>query len=94
LVGAAATILVATRGENHPQRERLREQAAKLLDNAAGNAGVQGPEAFQRWVAKNRLADSAHVFPRLLELLEQLIAGRWLFERAPLRESADSTTAG
>jgi tetratricopeptide (TPR) repeat protein len=93
LLGAAATILIATRGENHPQREKLREQAGKLLSIAAGNAGIQ-TEAFQQWVAKNRLNDSAHVFPRLLELLEQLIADRWLFDRSPLRESADSTTAG
>jgi tetratricopeptide (TPR) repeat protein len=93
LLGAAARILIATRGENHPQREKLREEAGKLLSIAAGNAGIQ-TEAFQQWVAKNRLNDSARVFPRLLELLEQLIADRWLFDRAPLRESADSTTAG
>jgi tetratricopeptide (TPR) repeat protein len=94
LLGGAATILIATRGENHPQREKLREEAGKLLSIAAGNAGIQTQEAFQQWFAKNRLNDSARVFPRLLELLEQLIADRWLFDRAPLRESADSTTAG
>ena len=93
LLGAAATILIATRGENHPQREKLREEAGKLLSIAAGNAGIQ-TEAFQQWVAENRLNDSAHVFPRLLELLEQLIADRWLFDRSPLRESANSSTAG
>ena len=94
LLGAAAAILVVARGENHPQREKLREEAAKLLSFAASNAGIQTPEAFQQWVAKNRLADSAHVYPRLLDKLEQLIGDRWLFDRAPLQDSADSATAG
>jgi tetratricopeptide (TPR) repeat protein len=84
LLGAAAVILVATRGQNHPQREKLREEAAKLLSIAAGNAGIQTQEAFDQWYAENRLNDSAHVFPRLSQLLEQLIADRWLFDRAPL----------
>ncbi|HLM98400.1 MAG TPA: tetratricopeptide repeat protein [Bryobacteraceae bacterium] len=95
LLAAAAMIIVATRGENHPQREKLREDAAKLLSIAAGNAGVESAEAFQQWSAENRLNDSAHVFPRLLALLEQLVpADRWLFDRAPLQDRADSTSAG
>ena len=88
LLGAAALILVTSRGENHPQREKLREKAEKLLSIAAGNAGIQTPEARRQWFAENRLADSTHVFPRLLELLEQLVGERWLFDRGPLRAPA------
>jgi tetratricopeptide (TPR) repeat protein len=94
LLGAAATIVVATCGGNHPQREKLLEKAGNLLSIAAGNAGIQSPEAYQQWFAQNRLADRAHVFPRLLALLEQRIAGSWLFDRAPLREHGDSSSAG
>ena len=94
LLGAAAMILIATRGENHPQQDKLREEAAKLLSIAAGNAGIESPEALQQWFTENRLSESAHVFPRLLALLEQRIADGWLFDPAPLRERTDSTSAG
>jgi len=93
LLGAAATIIAATRGENHPQREKLREEAAKLLSVAAGNAGIKSQEALQRWYETNRLADRDHVFPRLLALLEQLVGDRWLFDRAPLQQRADATSS-
>ena len=94
LLGAAAVILIAMRGENHPQREKLRAAAAELLSIAAGNAGIESPEALQQWFDENRLSESAHVFPRLLALLEQRIADGWLFDPAPLRERTDSTSAG
>jgi tetratricopeptide (TPR) repeat protein len=93
LLGAAATIIVAARGGNHPQREKLREEAAKLLSVAAGNAGIKSQEALQRWYETNRLADRDHVFPRLLALLEQLVGDRWLFDRAPLQQRADATSS-
>jgi len=93
LLAAAATIILTTRGEDHPQREKLREEAAKLLSTAARNAGIQSEEAFEQWFTENRLSDSAYVFPRLLALLEQLVGGRWLFDRTPLLDKADSTSA-
>ena len=93
LLGAAAVILIAARGENHPQREKLFEEARKLVSIAADNAGIQNREAFDQWFAENRLADRAQVFPRLLARLEQLVGDRWLFDRAPLQERADSTSA-
>ena len=93
LLGAVATIIVAARGGNHPQREKLREEAARLLPIAAGNAGIQDQEAFQQWYSESRLADSDHVFPRLLALLEQLVGDRWLFDRAPLQQRADATSS-
>jgi hypothetical protein len=43
---------------------------------------------------KHRPTDTAHVFPRLLDLLEQLIGDRWLFDRAALLDTADSATPG
>ena len=94
LLGAAALILVATRGEKYPQREKLGEQAAKLLSIAAANAGIQDPQALPLWLTQNRLADRAHVFPRLLALLEQLVGDRWLFDRAPLDDRAGPASAG
>ncbi|HME06975.1 MAG TPA: hypothetical protein VKG25_07990, partial [Bryobacteraceae bacterium] len=94
LLGAAATIVVATRGENHPQKEKLRDGAAKLLSIAASNAGIESEEAFEPWFAENRLNESTHVFPRLLALLEQLVGDGWLFDRAPLLQRNDSTSAG
>jgi hypothetical protein len=78
-------VLIATRGSNHPKREKLREEAFKLLAIAADNAGIQSQEALDQWLAENRVTDAAHVFPRLLELLEQLIGDRWLFDRTPLQ---------
>jgi hypothetical protein len=71
------------------QREKLREEATKMLTIAAGNAGIQSPEAFQQWLLENRVFCGTHVFPRLLALLEHLIGDHWLFDRAPL-QSADS----
>jgi hypothetical protein len=94
LLAAAAMILIATRGEKHPQREKLGEEATKLLPIAAANAGIQDQQAFEQWLAQNRLADRAHVFPRLLALLEQLVGNRWLFDRAPLDDRADPASAG
>ena len=94
LLGAAATIVTAARGENHPRKEKLRDEAGKLLSIAAGNAGVEGEEAFQQWFAERRLADSGHVFPSLLGLLEQLVGDGWLFDRTPLQQHSDSTSAG
>jgi tetratricopeptide (TPR) repeat protein len=93
LLGAAAAIIVATRGENHPQQEKLFEEARKLVSIAAGNAGIRNQEAAQQWYAENRLGDTDHVLPRLLALLEQLVGDRWLFDRSPLQERADSTSA-
>jgi hypothetical protein len=65
-----------------------------MLSIAAGNAGIASPEALQQWYTENRLADRAHVFPRLLALLEQLIGDGWLFDPAPLRDRSDSNSAG
>jgi tetratricopeptide (TPR) repeat protein len=93
LLAAASTIMVATRSENQPQPEKLKERAVRMGNIAASNAGIQSQEAFEQWVAENRLNESAYVFPRLLALLEQLVAGRWLFDRAPLQGHADSTSA-
>ncbi len=94
VLSAAARILIATRGQNHPQQQELREEATKMLSIAAGNAGIASPEALQQWYTENRLADRAHVFPRLLALLEQLIGDGWLFDPAPLRDRSDSNSAG
>ena len=47
-----------------------------LVSIAAGNAGIENQEAFQHWYAAHRLTDRAHVFPRLLTLLEQLVGDR------------------
>lgn len=84
LLGAAGVIIITTRGENHPQRKSLGEEAAKILSNAAVNAGIQNQEESRRWFAENRLADHAYVFTQLLGRLEQLVGDRWLFDRTPL----------
>lgn len=49
LLAAAAMILAAARGENHPQRQKLLEQATQLLAIAAHNVGMEKPEAIRRW---------------------------------------------
>jgi hypothetical protein len=94
LLAAAAITLIATRGKEHPKREKLSEGALKLLSIAAANAGVADPEAFQRWLDENRLTDPGHVFGRLSAELDQLVAGGWLFDRNALLERAGAQSAG
>ena len=94
LIGAAAMIIVTTRGEDHPKHEQLHRQGFEMLSIAAGSAGIQDQEAFEQWLSEGRLTDSAHVFPALLASLEELVGDGWLFDRAPVQEYADSTSVG
>jgi tetratricopeptide (TPR) repeat protein len=87
LLAGSAVIILANRGKDHPQREKLSELAGKLLSMAADNCGIRDPDTFRRWFASNQLGDPAYVFPTLRALLEQLVGDRWLFDRTPLQDN-------
>ncbi len=86
LLAASAAIIMSTRGKDHPQRKKLREQAVKLLLIASGNRGIPNEDTARWWFVDNQLNDPAHVFPTLRALLEELVGDRWLFDRSPLQD--------
>ena len=69
-----------------PQREHLLLYANQVLATVARrHSGVDGQEAFNRWIQDMELADPAQFLPRLRNVVDVLVQDDWWIDRAELQ---------
>ncbi|MEH1922388.1 tetratricopeptide repeat protein [Nostoc sp.] len=80
VLGATAMFLCNSRGEGHPQLEKLQEDSFKIILGAANAQGIETQEAFGNWFTQQRLNDPEYFLPRLNQRLEEIVGDGWLFD--------------
>lgn len=88
--GAAVAAIVAYYAVDlraqEPQREHLLLYANQVLATVARrHSGVDGQEAFNRWIQDMELADPAQFLPRLRNVVDVLVQDDWWFDRSALQ---------
>jgi hypothetical protein len=69
-----------------PQREHLLLYANQVLATVARrHSGVDGQQAFNRWIQDMELADPAAFLPRLRNVVDVLVQDDWWFDRERLQ---------
>ncbi len=69
-----------------PQREHLLLYTNQLLATVARrHSGVDGQEAFNRWIEDMELNDPAAFLPRLRNVVDVLVQDEWWFDRDALQ---------
>jgi hypothetical protein len=69
-----------------PQREHLLLYANQVLATVARrHSGVDGQQAFNRWIQDMELADPAAFLPRLRNVVDVLVQDDWWFDREKLQ---------
>jgi hypothetical protein len=85
-VAAIAAYYVADLRAREPQREHLLLYANQVLATVARrHSGVDGQEAFNRWIQDMELADPAKFLPRLRNVVDVLVQDDWWFDRDKLQ---------
>jgi hypothetical protein len=85
-VAAIAAYYVVDLRAQEPQREHLLLYANQVLATVARrHSGVDGQEAFNRWIQDMELADPAQFLPRLRNVVDVLVQDEWWFDRAQLQ---------
>jgi len=85
VAAVSAYYLVDLRAQD-PQREHLLLYANQLLATVARrHSGVDGQEAFNRWIEDMELNDPAKFLPRLRNVVDVLVQDDWWFDRDALQ---------
>ena len=85
-VAAITAYYVTDLRAQEPQREHLLLYANQVLATVARrHSGVDGQEAFNRWIQEMELADPAAFLPRLRNVVDVLVQDDWWFDREKLR---------
>jgi hypothetical protein len=85
-VAAIAAHYVVDLRARDPQREHLLLFTNQLLATVARrHSGVDGQQAFNRWIENMELADPAHFLPRLRNVVDVLVQDDWWFDREKLQ---------
>ncbi len=85
-VAAIAAYYVADLRAREPQREHLLLYANQVLATVARrHSGVDGQEAFNRWIEDMELADPVKFLPRLRNVVDVLVQDEWWFDRDALQ---------
>ncbi len=85
-VAAITAYYVVDLRAREPQREHLLLYANQVLATVARrHSGVDGQEAFNRWIQDMELADPAKFLPRLRNVVDVLVQDAWWFDRDALQ---------
>ena len=85
-VAAIAAYYLADLRAQEPQRDHLLLYANQVLATVARrHSGVDGQEAFNRWIQDMELADPAKFLPRLRNVVDVLVQDDWWFDRDALQ---------
>jgi hypothetical protein len=85
VAAVTAHYLVDLRAQE-PQREHLLLYTNQLLATVARrHSGVDGQEAFNRWIEDMELNDPAAFLPRLRNVVDVLVQDEWWFDRDALQ---------
>jgi len=85
VAAVTAHYLVDLRAQD-PQREHLLLYTNQLLATVARrHSGVDGQEAFNRWIERMELNDPTRFLPRLRNVVDVLVQDDWWFDREALQ---------
>ena len=85
-VAAVTAYYLADLRARDPQREHLLLYANQLLATVARrHSGVDGQEAFNKWIEDMELNDPALFLPRLRNVVDVLVQDEWWFDREALQ---------
>ena len=85
-VAAITAYYLVDRRAREPQREHLLLYAHQVLATVARrHSGVDGQEAFNRWIEDMELNDPALFLPRLRNVVDVLVQDDWWFDRETLQ---------
>jgi len=85
-VAAVTAYYLADLRARDPQREHLLLYANQLLATVARrHSGVDGQEAFNKWIEDMELNDPALFLPRLRNVVDVLVQDDWWFDRDALQ---------
>jgi len=85
-VAAITAVYVVDLRAREPQREHLLIYANQVLATVARrHSGVDGQQAFNRWIEDMELNDPALFLPRLRNVVDVLVQDDWWFDRDALQ---------
>jgi hypothetical protein len=85
-VAAITAVYVVDLRAREPQREHLLLYANQVLATVARrHSGVDGQQAFNRWIEDMELNDPALFLPRLRNVVDVLVQDDWWFDRDALQ---------
>ncbi len=85
-VAAITAYYLVDRRAREPQHEHLLLYANQVLATVARrHSGVDGQEAFNRWIEDMELNDPALFLPRLRNVVDVLVQDDWWFDREALQ---------
>lgn len=86
LIAATALLLVDQRGKDHPEFQKLQQQASALIAAGAEARGIPEDKASE-WFNNERLNDPDHVIPAVKQALVEIVGDtEWLFDRQAITE--------
>ena len=91
-VVALAHLMAKHRTPDHPDQALAQAQAQQMFSLVLDAAGIEGDEAFGKWVTDNRLDDPNHYVPIVLNGLEIMVGDDWWIDREALQKSAMGET--
>jgi hypothetical protein len=91
-VAAITAVYVVDLRAREPQREHLLIYANQVLATVARrHSGVDGQQAFNRWIEDMELNDPALFLPRLRNVVDVLVQDDWWFDRDALQAALPVT---
>lgn len=88
-LASLTNLLSRHRTPDHPDRELALNQAGQMLHYVATSLDIEDQEAFQAFVARNRLDDPEHFLPLVMETLDAMIRGDWWFDHHQVQEELE-----
>jgi len=91
-VAAVTAYYLADLRARDPQREHLLLYASQVLATVARrHSGVDGQQAFNKWIEDMELSDPALFLPRLRNVVDVLVQDDWWFDREALQAALPVT---
>ena len=85
-VAAITACYIVDLRAREPQREHLLIYANQVLATVARrHSGVEGQQAFDKWIMEMELNDPARFLPRLRNVVDVLVQDDWWFDRKALQ---------
>jgi hypothetical protein len=91
-VAAVTAVYLVDLRARDPQREHLLIYVNQLLATVARrHSGVDGQQAFDKWIVDMELNDPERFLPRLRNIVDVLVQDDWWFDRDALQAALPTT---
>ena len=93
-IAAVAQLVANHRTPDHPDRGLAQGQAQQMFSLVCDEVGIEGREAFDRWVVDNRLDDADFVVAVVFRALDLMVGEAWWIDREALQKELDEANVG